>query len=216
MIMKKYLCLIIACVLSFMLIGCSNNADVNEITTPYENSTEVELTNPGEYLADLCSDIKINEIEFSLPCSREELSKKFTVEPIIHFDTEYEPKNEKYKFVTYNLFTNDDCYCGPVTFAEYPDNTDKIYLFERGEKILPSYLPKDKRFHADDSIMVKIDFITVGETTKEEVNSKIGKGISFDEETNDESNVGYIFEDGILRLKYYNNIVSEFKIIFYQ
>lgn len=214
--MKKYLCSILACLLSFVLIGCNNSTDVNEITTSYEEiSTGVELTNPGEYLADLCSSIEINETEFALPCSREELSKKFTVEPIVHFDAEYKPKNKEYKLVTDNLFTNDDCYCGVVCFAEYSDNTDKIYAFERVDKILPTYLPEDKQYHLDDSLTIKIDFITVGETTKEEVNDKIGKGISF-EDADGKLGESYIFDDGMLRLKYYNNVVSDFTIIFYQ
>lgn len=213
--MKKYLCLVAACVLSFVLTGCSNKADVNEITTPYESGTEIEVTNPGKYLSDLCSSIEINKTEFSLPCSREELSENFVVEPIVHFDAEYEPKNKEYKLVTDNLFTNDDCYCGVVCFAEYSDNTDKIYAFERVDKILPTYLPEDKQYHLDDSLTIKIDFITVGKTTKEEVNDKIGQGISF-EDADGKLGESYIFEDGMLRLKYNNGIVSDFTIIFYQ
>lgn len=215
MMMKKYLCLVAACVLSFVLTGCDNKADVNEITTPYESSTEIEVTNPGKYLSDLCSSIEINKTEFSLPCSREELSENFVVEPIVHFDAEHKPKNKEYKIVTDNLFTNDDCYCGIVTFAEYPDGTDKIYAFERVDKILPTYLPEDKQYHLDDSLTIKIDFITLGETTKEEVNDKIGQGINFGE-VDGRPIEGYTFEDGMLRLKYNNGIVSDFAIIFYQ
>lgn len=67
--MKKYLCFILVCLLSFMLIGCDNNEGVSEITNPYENVVENELTNPGEYLSELCATVKINDTDFLLPCT---------------------------------------------------------------------------------------------------------------------------------------------------
>lgn len=211
MIMKRYLCFVLACLLSFVLIGCSNSTDVNEITTSYEETgTGVELTNPGEYLADLCSSVKIDDVEFSLPCTLEEMTNLFSLTLL----KEGSPNGEGFTTKSYGIFTSEGMYFGIVTFAFYSDNSESWIIFnDYRKKDISDFGDDIKREHSDDETTFIIgDFIS-GKTKRSEITSKLGAG--YVSETLINEGQLYDFEDGRLVILYDDNdTVIEFHVCF--
>ena len=43
---------------------------------------EIELTNPDEYISEQCSNAAVNGMEFSVPCTYEDLTVLFVLKPV--------------------------------------------------------------------------------------------------------------------------------------
>ncbi len=208
--MKKYLCLIIVCAISFMLIGCGNNADVNETTTSDENSTEVELTNPGEYLADLCSNVKIYDAELSLPCSFETADNFFELTYLSELES-----LEGYPIKSYMALTPEDKYFGVMTFIEYgEENIESWIMFNDYRKGNISNFSEDmQKKYADDETTFTVDDFISGKTKRSEIVEKLGEGFVSKPLINEGQM--YDFEDGRLVILYDDNDTAiEFHICF--
>lgn len=194
--------------------GCVNNIEDNEITDVYSITERDELTNPGEYLSDLCSNVKIDDVEFSLPCTYEELSNKFIIKSVGYETLEFEEYG--FNVQTYALFTKENLYVGLVSFTYYSDNSNKIWTFESDSRKL-SLLSNDSEHYADDTPAVVIGDFVNGETTKSDIQAKLGNGYYSSNNipsNNEYEYILYFFEDGYLMITCLENAIDDIRIWF--
>ena len=199
--MKKYFSLCIVIIMLISMNGCSKNSTTDiENTTFDEAYTQFEeFTNPGEYLKSLCSKVKIDNTEFSLPCTFEKMSELFTLT--------YKDESlslEGYTTKTYEVFTLEDKYFGIITFVDYDESNDESWL------LFNDYRKKD--ISNNDKTNFIISDFTSGKTKLSEIVAKLGVGYVIDPSM--EKGRLYIFEDGTLAIVYEDDTAIEFHICF--
>ncbi len=214
-LMNKIFCFVIIFILLFSLNGCSENSNtaIDTATTDESNTQDkAELSNPGEYLADLCSGIKIGDVEFSLPCSYEDMSKVFSLVPI-EFD-DRKPYNE-FTPLDYGVFSSDNEYFGIATFADYGNKNELWLMYNDHRKSNISYFDNDiQNSHQNDEVVFSVGDFVSNKTKRNEIIDKLGVGYVSQPLINEGDY--YDFEDGTLVILYEGDTAIEFHISFYR
>lgn len=212
-IKKTFACIFAAAAVLFPLSGCNDKTETPEPsntaeTTEYsatessdaDKKPERYLTNPGEYLSDLS--LKINGAEFPAPCTYEELSELFVLEPE---STPMRIDDWDYYIQWYDVYTKADYqYFGLVSFR-FPDNG--------GSAIFHLFTVSDKSLYVDghdgDLTVLTIGNIEVGASAREDVEASWGEGLD-----PDTGYICYYFEDCTLRIVYSEDTLIDCELTF--
>lgn len=210
--MKKYFCFVMIFVLLFSLSGCSKNGNAAVYTAITNENDTKELSNPGEYLADLCSGIKVGDVKLSLPCSYEDMSKVFS---LVQIESGNQEPYDEFTPHYYEVFSQDNEYFGMATFADYGNKNELWLIYNDYRKSNISDFDDDiQNSHQNDEVVFSVgDFIS-NKTKRNEIIDKLGVGFVSKPLINEGEY--YDFEDGTLIILYDGDTAMEFHISFYR
>lgn len=198
---KKFACIFAAAILLFSFSGCNNKTEAPESPNVSEmigNSTDElddDLTDPSEYMSEYCSSARINGIEFSAPCTYEELSKLFVLEP---FGQKVEFEVDGFYVQPYKMLTKDGEYIGIVDFTYFDDGGNVLWSLESA-------------YNKNAAMSVVIGGIEPGKTLRSEIEARLGEG---DDPLGDGDYAAYYFVDGSLSVLYREDTVVFFNAWF--
>ena len=161
---------------------------------------EIELTNPDEYISEQCSNAVVNGMEFSVPCTYEDLTDLFVLKPV---GEKVSFKDEGFYVQAYNMFTEDDQYIGMADIVNFNDGSsvtsalESIYVLN----------------YTEGQSSLAVGGIEAGRTTRSEIEARPGEGYDpLADRGLDGGDIGYTyaeytFEDGTLSVVYSKDTV---------